>query len=156
MLNEIMPRIYKRLRLEADLTKKGLASLIDSSRYTVARFENGTSVPTGEQVEKMLELARCTHERGGEMVCEELGKETDKRYGILPDGLVVASATTVEKAEMLVAEYPHKLSVVVREGIRAKLKTIHLVGLANQGHNAELRKLVDRGFEELDLDGVFP
>ena len=156
MLNEIMPRIYKRLRLEAGLSKTGLAPLIESSRYTVTRFENGTSLPTTEQVEKLLELARCTHERGAEMVCEELRNRTEKRFGILPDNGVYASTATAKKAEILVTKYPHRLSAVVLEALHAKLKTIRLVGLANQGHHEELRQLVERGLDELGLDDVSP
>ena len=150
MLDEIMPSVFKRLRQEAGLSKTALASLIHCDRSTVTRFENGTSLPNAKQVKKLLELAKCTHERAGDIVCDELGKRLGKTYRALPGDVADASATWLEKAEMLVTRYPHRLPPILREALHAKIDTMHLVGMANQGHTAELRKLVERGLLEVN------
>ena len=154
MLNEIMPSVYKRLRQEAGLTKKDLAPLIQSSRYTVTKFENGTSLPKAAQVEKLLELARCTQQRGAEMVCEELGKRIDRQVRVLPRDAARVSATLLAKGEILVSDYGHRLSPMLLAALRAKIKTSQLMGLANEGNNAELQNLVEQAMKELEIDDL--
>ncbi len=124
MLNEIMPRVYKRLRQMAGLSKTALAPLLKTSRYTVRKIESGKSLPTAAQVEKLLELAGCTHERSVEMAGEELGRWIGKPVGILPHGAAHAAPTLLEQGEMLVNEYPHRLPALLVQALRDRMKTV--------------------------------
>ncbi len=85
MFNEILPAVYRRLRLRTKLSQTRLADRLGVHRVTVCNYESGKARPDEGHERALLELATCSREELAELLCERLSELLEKRVLITPE-----------------------------------------------------------------------
>ncbi len=122
MFNEILPAIYRGLRLRAKLSQTELATRLGLCRTTVYKYEAGIARPDPEREQILLDLSGCSPRELAELICEQLSNALLTRVGILDDREKYAPATPLEKARAVLADGRAGIPDALH---RALLNTIH-------------------------------
>ncbi len=101
MFDTLCPVIYKKLRLRAGMTQDQLATVLNTSRMTVMRFEAGRARPNREQEARLKELAGCSDVAFVELLCEQLSREIGQRVGLFEDSDFYRPTTALAEAYAL-------------------------------------------------------
>ncbi len=143
MINALQARVIKRLRGRAGLTQEELGEALGTSRYTVRRVEAGTAQLSLEQEAILLELARCSRDECGELLCQELSGLLDKPVGIDGGHGAYQPSTALATAFALLREHESGIPAAMRRALHNRIGTTQLLGLAFERNNADLVELIE-------------
>ncbi len=142
MFNALYPKVYRQLRERAGLTQEELADELGISRFTVNKVESGRAHLTAQQEQTLLELAQCTKEEAGELMCEALSEYLDKKVGIQNDHGAYEPSTALAMAYAVLREFLEELPADMRRTLNSRINTTQLLGYAFDKNNADLVELV--------------
>ncbi len=143
MINALQANAHKRLRRRAGLTQEELGDALGISRHTVRRVEAGSAQLSREQETILLELARCTREECGEVLCQELSELLERRVGILGGDGAYQPSTALATAFALLREHDADIPAAMRRALHNRIGTTQLLGLAFERNNADLVELIE-------------
>ena len=150
MFNAIYPKVYQRLRERAGLTQAELATLLGMSRCTVINVECGRSQLDENQECRLVEIAQCTKEELGELLCQQLSAFLEKPIGIQADHGAYQPSTALARAHALLREHESEIPTAMRRALNNRINTTQLLGLAFDKNNADLVELTQDCREQLN------
>ena len=153
MMNEINAAICRQLREKAGLTQIALGHVLKISRYTIAKFESGRNQPTAEQMETMLETAKCSEEDVAEMICKVLSKRTGKRVGIDAENSDYRPTTPVVVAQEFLQEHPAMVADPMGRALSNDVASQQLMVAAVAKKNRNLLELTGECRKRVNGDG---
>ncbi len=142
MFNTLYPKVYRLLRERAGLTQEELGEELGISRYTVSKVEAGKARLTEDQEKTLLEIAECTREEAGELLCQALSEYLKKKVGIQNDQDVYEPTTTLAMASALLREHGANLPAIMRRTLSNWIDNIRLLGHTFDQNNADLVELI--------------
>ena len=151
MFNALYPKVYRLLRERAGLTQEELSDELGLSRYSVVKVESGQAMLSEDQERRLLELARCTKEEFGEMLCQELSEYLDKRVGIDNSHGAYEPTTALAMAYALLREHGTSLPSHMRRTLNNRISTTQLMSYTYDKNNADLVELTQDCREALQV-----
>ncbi len=142
MFNALYSKVYRLLRQRAGLTQEELGDELGISRYTVGKVEAGVARLKPEQEARLLELARCSKEESGELLCQALSEYLQKSVGIDDNHDAYEPATALAMAFALLHERGTGLSSSMKLTLERRIRTTKLLGVTCDQNNADLLGLV--------------
>ncbi len=132
MFDQLLPPLYRQLRIKSGLSKTKLGKRLGVSRQTVSNYESGATRPDADYERRLIEASGCSQREVAQMLCELLGAWID-----LPVVILERHAKEPE-------EPPSELEEVDREAreLRRFVPPPMFRTVANQIHLTRMMELV--------------
>ncbi len=138
MLNNILPALFKRLRLRSNLSRKPFADKVGVSLNTLTNYEKGNTRPDLDTLNKIVEVSQCSDLELVESLCETMSDELGMRVAILDNEHDYRPTTPLARARRVRWHYDDELSLDQKRGLDQKLHAAHLSRLLFELNNADL------------------
>ena len=138
MLNNILPALFRRLRLRSGLSRKQFAANVGISLNTLTNYERANTRPDLDTLSKIVEVSQCSDLELGEILCELLSDQLGVRVAILDGEHDYRPTTPLARARRIRGHYDDELSVAQRRGLDDKVHAARLSRLLYEWHNSDL------------------